>query len=239
MYKSIEQIKKLREEKHAILKNVYQSNNPDEVYKNQRKLGAMSISIFSDAANAIIPTLREDNVGNIVWSSVSLRLDKLSFISVPTAPEIREKYKQGVTNPTVVRVDGAQPTPGTKTNVKKITTPVFLSLLATQGIAVPLLIRCINGSKWALVKIVPSAINASLMVIEVVKYFNLLQPKSKKPPFAPAKEIHTSDVDYNAMYHHAIQEVYRDNCKKLDDWFDALERITTEEIEKALAEAEG
>ena len=53
MYKSIEQIKKLREEKHDILKKVYQSNNPDDVYNNQRALGAMSISIFSDVANSI------------------------------------------------------------------------------------------------------------------------------------------------------------------------------------------
>ena len=94
MYKSIEQIKKLREEKHAILKNVYQSNNPDDVYKNQSALGAMSISIFTNVANAIMPTLQEDGVSNIVWSNVSLRLNKLSFISVPTAAEIRENISR-------------------------------------------------------------------------------------------------------------------------------------------------
>ena len=88
-----------------------------------------------------------------------------------------------------------------------------------------------------MVKIVPCAINAALMVIEVVKYFNLLPAKSKKTPFAPAKESFASTVDYDAMYRRAIQEVYRDNRKKLDDWFDDLERITTEEIEKALSKA--
>lgn len=239
MYKSIEQIKKLREEKHSVLKNVYQSNNPDDVYANQRALGTMSINIFSDVANAILPTLQEDGVGNDVWSSISLKLNKLSFISVPTASEIREKYKQSIANPTVVRINGTQPKPGTKTDVKKISTPVFLTLLAAQGIAVPLLVSFIGGSKWALVKIIPCAINAALMVIEVVKYFNLRPEKSKKAIFAPVKETPAPTVDYNAMYRRAIQEVYRDNCKKLDDWFDALERITTEEIEKVLAKAEG
>lgn len=234
MYKSIEQIKKLREEKHAILKNVYHSNNPDDVYKNQSALGAMSISIFTDVANAIMPTLQEDGVSNIVWSNVSLRLNRLSFISIPTASEIREKYKQCIANPTVVRVNGAQPKPGTKTRVKKISPPVFLGLLAAQGIAIPLLVSFIGGSKWALVKILPCAINAALMIIEVIKYFNLLPVKSKKTFFAPAKETSASTVDYDAMYRRAIQEVYQDNRKKLDDWFDTLEKITTEEIDKAL-----
>lgn len=236
MYKSIEQIKKLRKEKQGILKNVYQGNDPDAVYNNQKALGAMSVSIFTDAANAIMPTLQEDGVSNIVWPNISLRLNKLSFISVPTASEIREKYKQGVANPTLVEINGAQPKPGTKTSVRKISTPVFLALLAAQGIAVPLLVSFTGGRKWALVKIIPCAINAALMVIEVVKYFNLLPVKSKKTLFTPARE--SSAADYDAMYRRAIQEVYRDNCKKLNDWFDVLERITTEEIEKALAKAE-
>lgn len=236
MYKSIDQIQKLREEKHAILKNAYQSNNLDDVYKNQSALGSMTIRIFSDVANAIMPTLQEDGVSNIVWSNISLRLNKLSFISVPTASEIREKYQQGVTNPTVVNVNGTQPKSGTQTNVKKISLPVFLTLLATQGIAVPLLVSFIGGSKWALVKIIPCAVNTAFMVIEVVKYFDLLPTKSNKTIFTPAKE--TPAVDYSAMYRRAIEEVYRDNCKRLDDWFDTLEKITTEEIEKALAKAE-
>ena len=238
MYKTIEQIKKLREGKHDILKNVYQGNNPNDVYENQRALSTMSINIFSDVANAIMPTLQEDGVGNDVWSYVSLKLNKLSFISVPTVAEIREKYKQGVASPTVVRINGAQPKPGTKTNVKKISTPIFLTLLAAQGIAVPLLVSFIGGSKWALVKIIPCAINAALMVIEVVKYFDLLPVKSKKKQFARKKEVPTSTADYDDMYRRATLEIYRDNCKKLDDWFDALEKITTEEIDKALARAE-
>lgn len=235
MYKSIEQIKKLREEKLAVLGNVYQGSNPDDVYKKQSALGSMSISIFTDVANAIMSTLQDDGVDNVVWSNISLRLNKLSFISVPTASEIREKYKQGVASPTVVKVNGAQPKPGTKTDVKKISTPAFLALLAAQGIAVPLLVSFIGGSKWALVKIVPCAINAALMVIEVVKYFNLIPTKRKSTLFAPPKEEAVATVNYDAMNRRAIQEVYRDNCKKLNDWFDELEKITAEEIEKALA----
>ena len=238
MYKSIEQIKTLRAEKHDILKNVYQSSNPDDVYKKQSALGSMTINIFTDVANAIMPALQEDGASNVVWSKISLRLNKLSFISVPTASEIREKYKKSIENPTVVRINGAQPKPRTKTDVKKIPTPAFLALLAAQGIAVPVLLSFIGGSKWALVKIIPCAINAALMVIEVVKYFNLLPAKSKKTIFAPAKEAPASMIDYNAMYRRAIQEVYRDNRKKLDDWFDTLEKIATEEIAKALGKAE-
>lgn len=238
MYKSIEQIKKLRADKQDILRNVYQSNNPDDVYGKQSALGSMSISIFTDVANAIMPTLQDDGVSNVVWSNISLRLEKLSFISVPTTSEIREKYKQSVEEPTVVRVNGAQPKPGTKTDVKKIQTPAFLTLLASQGIAVPLLLSFIGGSKWALVKIIPCAVNAALMVIEVVKYFNLLPNKRKKTLFAPPKEAPTSTVNYEAMYRRAIQEVYHDNRKKLDDWFDSLERIAVEEIKKALEKAE-
>ena len=188
MYKSIEQIKKLECEKQNILRNVYQSNNPDDVYKRQSALGAMSVGIFTDVANAIMPALQEDGVSNVVWSNISLRLNKLSFISIPTTSEIREKYKKSVSNPTVVKINGTQPKPGTKTNVKKISTPAFLALLAAQGIAVPLLLNFIGGSKWALVKIIPCAINAALMVIEVVKYFNLIPTKRKKTIFAPPKE---------------------------------------------------
>ena len=62
--------------------------------------------------------------------------------------------------------------------------------------------------------------------------------KSKKTRFAPAKEASASMADYDVMYRRAIQEVYRDNRKKLDDWFDTLEKIATEEIAKALGKAE-
>lgn len=237
MYKSIEQIEKLREEKLAVLSDVYQGNDPNDVYDKQSTLGSMSISIFTDVANAIMPTLSDDGVSNLVWSNISLRLNKLSFISVPTASEIREKYKRSVEKPTVVEINGTQPKPGTKTDVKKIPTPAFLTLLAAQGIAVPLLISFIGGSKWALVKIIPCAVNAALMVIEVVKYFNLVPTKRKRTIIAPQKETSTTTVNYDAMYRRAIQEVYRDNCKKLNAWFDALEKIATEEIEKALGKA--
>ena len=65
-----------------------------------------------------------------------------------------------------------------------------------------------------------------------------LPVKSKKKQFARKKEVPTSTADYDDMYRRATLEIYRDNCKKLDDWFDALEKITTEEIDKALARAE-
>lgn len=235
MYKSIEQIKKLREEKLEVLRSVYQGNNPDDVYKKQSALGSMSVGIFTDVANVIMPTLQDDGVSNIVWSNISLRLDKLSFISVPTADEIREKYKQSIATPTVVKINGTQPKPGTKMNVNKISTPAFLALLAAQGIAVPLLLSFIGGSKWALVKIIPCVINAAFMVIEVVKYFNLAPTKRKSTLFAPLRENSTATVDYDTMYRRAIQEVYHDNRKKLNDWFDTLEKITVEEIKKELA----
>ena len=239
MYESINQINKLRAEKLDILNDVYQSDNPDDVFKRQSALGSMAISIYTDVADAVMPdAFQEDGVSNIVWSNISLRLDKLSFISIPTASEIREKYKQSIAHPTVVKINGAQPKPGTKTDVKKIPIPVFLTLLAAQGIAVPVLLRFVGGREWALVKIIPCAINAALMVIEVVKYFNLFPAKRKKTLVAPAKEASAPASDYDAMCRKAIQEVYLDNCRKLNDWFDALVKIATEEIEKALENAE-
>lgn len=237
MYKSIVQIEELRAEKHAILKNVYQGNDPNDVYQKQKALGSMSISIYTDVANTIMPALRDDGVSNVVWLNISQRLNKLSFISIPTTSEIREKYKQSITNPTVAKVNGAQPKPRTKVDVKKkIKLPSFLTLLAAQGIAVPLLVSFIGGSKWALVKI--CAVNSVLMGVEIIKYFDLGPAKNKKTIFAPPKDSPASAVDYEAMYGRAIQEVYQDNCKKLDDWFDILEKIVTEEIEKALEKME-
>jgi len=237
MYKSIKQIQKLREEKRAVLSRVYQSGNLDDVYKNQRDLGSMSISIFTDAANAIMPVLRDDGVGNVVWSKISLRLDKLSFISIPTAAEIREKYKKSVDNPTIIKINGAIPEPGTRTEVKKIPLPAFLAALAAQGIAVPLILSAIGGKKLALVKIL-CVVNVACMVIEVVKYFDLFSKKSKRTMPAPFKTEPAYTVNYEDMYNQAIQDVYRDNRKSLDDWFDQLEKITTEEIDKALRQAE-
>lgn len=236
MYKSIRQIQKLREEKQAVLKQAYQSGSLDDVYKNQKALGSMSISIFTDAADAVLPVLQDDGVGNIVWSNISLRLDKLSFISVPTAAEIREKYKKSVENPTVLKIDGATPKTGTRTRVKKIPLPAFLGALAAQGIAVPLILSAIGGTKLALVKIF-CAVNAACMVIEVVKYFDLFTKKGKKE--APSKAASAHTADYEEMYSRAVREVYLDNRKKLDAWFDQLEKITTQEIDKALGQAEG
>ena len=238
MYKSIGKIRNLKKEKQAILRTVYQDCNPDYVYKQQKTLAAMSISIFTDAANAIIPTLQDDGVSNVVWPSIALRLNKLSFIGVPTASELREKYKKSIETPTVIEIEGARPKPRTEKELKKISTQTFLALLAGQGIVVPLLVSFVGGSKWALVKIMPCALNTALMVIEVVKYFDLCPPKKRKKVFASAKQA-TDSVDYEAMCKQAIQEVYADNCKKLNEWFDELEKITVEEIEKALDKREG
>lgn len=234
MYKSIEQIQKLRGEKQGVLSRVYQSSNLDSVYENQRELGAMSISIFTDAADVVLPVLRGDGVGNVVWSNISLRLDKLSFISVPTAAEIREKYKKSVENPTVIEINGATPKPGTRTEVKKIPLPAFAAALVAQGIAIPLFF----GTKLALVKIL-GVVDAACMVIEVLKYFDWFPKKNKKTLVSPPKADSADNVDYEDMYKEAIQEVYRDNCKRLDAWFDQLEKITIEEIDKALRKVEG
>lgn len=239
MYESIKEIRKLKEEKRKVLEHVYGSGSLDDVYKKQKDLGSMSISIFTDVANAIMPVLGEDGVSNVVWSKISLRLDKLSFISVPTASEIREKYKKSVDNPNVVKIDGDLPKPGTRDEVKKIPLPAFLLALASQGIAIPLIINAIGGTKLALVKVVLYAVNAACMVIEVVKYFDLFSKKTKKTTFTPSKAESLHTVNYEEMYKQTIQQVYGDNCKRLDDWFERLEKITREEIDKALREREG
>lgn len=236
MYKSIEKIRQLRTEKQAVLRSVYKGGSPDDIYKKQSALGSMSISIFTDVANVLLPALQEDGVGNIVWSSISLRLEKLSFISVPTSTEIREKYKESMDHPTVVNIDGEAPKPRTRTKVKKISLPKFLTVLAIQGIAIPLLLHTVGGTKLALVKIL-CVVNAVFMIIEVIKYFDLLPSKPMKPLIRKPRQ-EPVPADYEDMYREAIREVYRDNCRRLDDWFDVLERITTEETNKALGKAE-
>lgn len=218
-YNTIEQIKKLRDDKHVILNKVYQSNDPDIVYNNQKELGSMSINIFTDVANVVMPALQKDGVGVIVWSNISDKVKKLSFISIPTASEIRENHKNDRVNP----ASGAQSQVGTNTYGQIITTPVFWSILAIEVIAVLLIVSFVDGSGWLLI------ILTALVFIELVMYFDFF-----KTFFAPHNEIAHSAENYNEMYRDAIQKVYRDNRKKLDDWFDDLERITAEEIGKAL-----
>lgn len=232
MYKSIEQIRKLQNEKQAVLDRVYQVSSPDEVYKKQQELGSMSIRIFTDTANVLIPALQEDGVSSVVWSAVSLRLDRLTFISVPGTAEIREKYRKSVDHPVVVKVDGTAPRPGVRTRVKKIPLPAFLMVLAAQGIAIPLLLSAAGGTWLALVKIL-CVVNAACMVIEVVKYFHLFPTKSKTSRSGSDGEASASDADFRDMYRQAIREVYHDNRRRLNDWFDRLAQITAEEIEKA------
>lgn len=231
MYKSIERIQQLRAEKQAVLRSVYNNSSLDDIYQKQSMLGSMSISIFTDVANVLLPTLKEDGVGNIVWSSISLQLDKLSFISLPTTSELREKYKADVEHSAVIHIDGDAPRPRTRTKVK-VSLPKFLMQLAIQGIAVPVLLHAVSGTKLALVKVL-CVINAVCMVIEVIRYFDLLARVSPRPRLLKSK-AEMPDVNYEDVYREAIQEVCRDNTKKLDDWFDVLEKITTEEINKAL-----
>lgn len=235
MYESIKQIQSLKKSKQDVLSRVYQSNNPDDVYKNQRILGSMTISIFSDVSNVVMPALHKDGVNNLVWSNISLRLTKLSFTSIPTTFEIREKYKKSIENPTIVKIHGPTPEPGVKTKAK-VELPAFLVLLASTGIAVPLVLNIFGVPKWALV-----LVDTVLMTIEVVAYFSLRSKKRKKSLFIPAKESANYDVpvNYKDIYIKAIQEVYVKNSKKLDEWFDTLEKITIEEIDKALEEMKG
>lgn len=233
MYKAIQQIRKLRKEKQAVLSRVYQSNDLDMVYENQTALGSMSVSIFTDVANVILPVLQEDGVNNIVWPNISLRLEKLSFINIPTAAEIRAKYKKGVDNPMIVKIDGPAPEPGEKTKVA-LELPAFLALLAAQGIAVPLILNILGAPKMALV-----LVDATLMTVEVVAYMGIRSKRQKKGLPTPAEGASAPAVNYEDMYEKAIREVYRDNRKRLDAWFDTLEKITEEEIGKELKKTEG
>lgn len=231
MYQAIEKIEELRKSKEQIVKEVYKGNNLNEVYNRQRELGSMAINIYTDAANAIIPVLQNDGVNNVVWSRISLRLNKLSFISVPSAAELREKYKKAVDNPTILDVNEKKPAPGKKMKVRKIKLPAFLLALAAQGIAIPLFLS--STKQIALVKI-GSTVNAAFMIIEVVKYFDLIESIKSKffPSFAKKAE-----PDYQALYIQAIQEARNDNLKRLNNWFDKLKEVTAEEIDNALNKA--
>ena len=270
MYKSVEQIERLRQEKLQILSSVYENKSLDRVYEKQNELGKMAISIYTDVADAVMPVLKEDGVGNIVWPNISLRLERLSFISVPSSAEIEREYRK--TNPSgvkeekkrysapVARIDDDMPKTHTETKVKKIALPAFFALLAAQGIAIPLIIKAIGGTAVALVKVL-NIVNGTCMVIEVIEYFDLFSSMKKrkkseayvditdKNSYSASKKEKSvmgaddivvgrteTAVDDDKIRERAIEEVYKDNVKALNEWFDKLVRITEEEIEKALKE---
>lgn len=232
MYKTIEEIRKLKEEKEVILREVYYGDDVNAVFERQRKLGSMVISINSDVANVVIPALEEDNARSIVWPNISLRLDKLSFISVPSVYEIRNKYKKSLEG-CGIDIEGEAPRTREKIEIKKIPLKGFLATIAAQGIAVPLILHAVGGSKTALVKILCGA-NTGAIVIEVIRYFDFLKPKNKKYSTGRQKTQEDEDINYKPMYEEAIKEVFRDNSQRLDDWFKQLEKVAAEEIDKDL-----
>lgn len=229
MYKAIESIQKLRDEKKDILRSVYRGDDLNAVFERQRELGSMSLCINTDVANAVIPALKEDNVGNIVWSNISLRLDMLSFVSVPSVYDIQDKYKEEF------NINGEAPKSGEKTEVK-IPQKGFWAALTAQGIIVPLILNTVGGTKTALVKIL-CGVNAGAMVIEVIKYFDFLKPKRKSYVKSSSINRAADSIDYKPMYEEAIKAALRENNRILDDWFNRLETIAKEEIDKALGKA--
>lgn len=233
MYKSIEQLEKLRGNMLRKLDEIYVTDAEpqinDEIYKRQAILGNMAIGIYSDVAELLIPVLRDDGVDNTIWSKISLRLDKLSFISLPSADELMEKYKKSINSPVVVDVNKKTLTANKTLKGQKLSLPAFLSAIAAQGIVVPILLNIAGVTKFAWVKAV-LGINATFIIAEVVRYFDLLPKKRKSAPSISSDKL----AD---MYLQAVREVHKDNRKRLNEWFDKLSAITSEEIDRALGKA--
>lgn len=233
MYKSIEQLEKLRDDMLRKLDEIYVTDAEpqinDEIYKRQAILGNMAIGIYSDVAELLIPVLRDDGVDNTIWSRISLRLDKLSFISLPSADELMEKYKKSINSPVVVDVNKKALAANKNLKGQKLSLPAFLSAIAAQGIVVPILLNIAGVMKFAWVKAVLS-INAAFIIVEVVRYFDFLPKKRMSKPSISSDKL-------AEMYLQAVREVHKDNRKRLNEWFDKLSAITSEEIDRALGKA--
>ncbi len=227
MYESVKQIEKLRQEKLLILNNIYESGTYDTVYKNQDALGHMAMSIYTDVGNAILAVLHQDGVGKIVWPNISIRLDQLSFVNIPSKEDLQKDYndlkkstsKHGSSN------NAAKP--------NKVSMLIFFTILAAQGITVPLILNTVGRPTSTPIKIL-KAVNIACMVGEIMGYFDIFPLKHKKDTVIAGPN--DTKANYEAMCKKAINEIYINNKQRLNAWFDALVKITEEEISKAAKE---
>ena len=224
MYRAIEKLESCRNLLIKQLDAVYSGGG--EIYKRQAELGKLAINIYSNVGDALIPVLREDGVDSTVWSKISLRLDKLSFVSLPNENELREKYRRSLQNPTAVSLNRRAPREGERIKSKRLKLPAFLAIIAAQGIVIPLILHLLGGTRFALVKIIIGA-NTACVMLEIIRYFDIL-------PKLFGKTAEPSESELSELMTDAIREVWSDNRKRLNDWFDKLSAVTTEEIDRAL-----
>lgn len=254
MFKSLESVEKLRQEKMKVLDEVYAIKDLDTVYQRQTKLSSMTMTIHTDAANAIMPVLSLDGVDEYVWSSISCRLGKLQFAAIPTASTIREKYRKVVED----SFDGSKefdvkpafrsditPKKHSKFRIKKTSLPGFLIGILVQGVAVPLVLNILGNRFLVLAKISPAinAINTALIIIEILQFFeipkkirNRKKADSTQNLVSKGNNKNSASVDYDQLYVEAIENVHKDNRDELNRWFDLLARATYEEIKKELGD---
>lgn len=190
MNNSIQAINKLQKEKMMILEHVYAVKDLDEVYKRQSNLSTMAISIYSDAAQVMMPALIADGLQAVSWANISSRLSKLNFSGVPTAAEIRSTYKQAVEqavqNPKneayIIRPENDQQFRNTRPEkgqqfraTKKEEMPGALKKIAAFGFAIPLILELIGGQKFHVLVRILQGISLGVMVIEIIRYFDVFK----------------------------------------------------------------
>ncbi|MCI8967964.1 MAG: hypothetical protein HFH75_10325 [Lachnospiraceae bacterium] len=247
MEKSLEVIGQLQVEKKDIVRRVYAVKNLDEVYRRQTELNAMGISIYTDVAARLLPALEEDGAGREVWADISKRLKKLSFTGIPTASEIRTKYRDAIEasmSGTSYKDYEVEPrdkdesfpnvSPKTQIDIRKKSLPQFLVFLAAQGIAVPLVLT-IAGVKWNVLAKVILIVNGVAMVIEIIHCFRKygwIGGQNRGGTDIISEKGTASEPDYDRWYQKVIEQVQQDNINILNQWFSDLKKITKEEIVK-------
>lgn len=263
MYKSIEAIEQLRNEKIQALKQVYTVKNANEVYRRQTALNSMAINAYTDVANVLMKTFPEDGVSKTVWAEISSGLGQLKFIGIPSEDELKKDYykamkdikeeKQGYTIEPEKPIN-EKPKTNVQFKVKRIPLPVFIAAIALQGIAVPLVVKVAGVGIPALVRIIIDSTNALLMTVEVVMYIKFKKnqetrkEKIEKDLKRKAKDLiyrnndNESNISENTNKKMeqwiavSIKKVEQDNLKTLTDWFDNLRALTLQQIEKATAQ---
>lgn len=250
MSETIEAIEKLRNAKENEVKEVYTVQDLETVYERQTVLNSMAGSIYTDAANVMLPALKRDGFSALVWSNVSGKLDRLNFVSVPTASDIREKYGKAIRESTgkgkgdyVLSPQDKDVRTRPKENetiyIKEKPLPPFLALLAAEGIAIPLVLKTIGHNWHVLVKAVFGAVVGVVIAVEIIKYFDIpekiLKRKVKAPEAHPRAAAKTPepDIDWDSLYSESIKKVEKDNLTELNRWFNNLKRLTEKELQKA------
>lgn len=187
MYKSIEAIEQLRNEKMNILNQVYAVKDIDEIYRRQTALNEMAIDIYTDASGVLLQSLPQDGVKKSLWSKISADLGQLNFIGIPRGEELKRKYYEAIreerNNPNdgyTIETDDTDIRPGKTILPKKRIIPLaeILTGLVAQSVAVPVIVKCAGASYITLAKVCTG--NAALLAVEILTVLWRIKKNSKE-----------------------------------------------------------